>query len=125
MAHRGGWRYGGGGLAASGDHLSAERFADVVNTLRSASPESATKRLFLGTPQQRSAPEPARRQGAVGAKFDGSVPVVTSPANVASSVSVPAILMAGRHRRPTSPGSAMRSFAFTSRRLEGPGRHRC
>ena len=55
----GGWRNGWGGPAASSDHLSAERFADVVNTGRSTFPESGTTRLIRGTSLLRSASEPS------------------------------------------------------------------
>ena len=125
MAHRGGWRDRRGGHAVSSEHLSAERFADIVNTLVPPSPEPATKWLFLGSPQQRPAPELARRPGAVSEKLEGSVPVVTSSTVPAPADSVPAILKTGRHRRPASLRSTVQAFASTSPRSEGPGRHRC
>jgi hypothetical protein len=125
MAHRGGWRNRRGGREASSDHLSAERFADIVNTVRPPSPEPVTQRLFLGSHQQCSAPEPARRPGAVAEKLEGSVPVVTSPVGPAPADSVPAMMKTGRHRRPASPRSTVRAFASTSPIRQRPGRHRC
>ena len=149
MPHRG--RHHGEGdleeaddrLEAADDRLSADRFADLVGTLRTSSRDSAVS-LLRSDPLDPSAAEPHEAPGAdtvasgrttdkvtPGTKAGTSAPTPagSDPASAGSAqvapgtavspktVSAPAASKDGRHRRTPTAKLIVRGFALTTCRL--------
>ena len=150
MPHRG--RHHGEGdleeaddrLESADDRLSADRFADLVGTLRTSSPDSAVP-LPRGESQDPPAAEPHEAPGAdkvasgrmttdkvaPGNKAGASAPTPagSDPASAGSAqvapgtavspktVSAPAASKDGRHRRTPTAKLIVRGFALTTYRL--------